>query len=730
MTRRLATAVAVALAVTAGAGALTPAMAAPAATGTGVTAGLPQETSIGMPANSELRGGGPSGFLTMGRVSGRFSWTRYADGTTVDLPAGKYRGSVGSDIVVKENSSTSYELYDMATGADPVTIDTAFPDTFTKLLRTAGKTLVMQVLDGSGNAALHLVSKEGDEVVDREVAGLPADADFPAYDLSEPDVFALVYTGTVGGVTGKRLAVVDLATGTITDDRAVPRASDEFSASATHVAWSETDAEGRLTVVTARQGETATVRTPAGTGGRLRVDLMGDWVTYSMPGGADATEPNPLYALMARPLTGGTAPVKVMDSTKVAYGSEQVQGGTVAHGEGVYRIAPGADGRPVATLRASSGEATALGLTGQEVPATLGFRTNAPQPSMIWYLDRGNAWVHAEITHKATGKRWTSPRTYPDGGQRYVTSWDGAFDDYTAARNGAYTWKLIAEPRNGIGPVLVRTGTFTVASGTAPHDYSDSGSPDLLVRNDAGRLYSFDFRQILSQLTSRSERTDHGAGWNTYDRVVATGDVAGSPYADVLGRDRTGALWFYQGTGTSLARRTWVGGGWQAYDKLAGGSDLTGDGRADLVAADRSGVLWLYASTGNAAKPFETRRRIGGGWGIYNKITAAGNIAGGRAGDLVARDEDGVLWLYQGNGNGGFTTRVKVGGGWQAYKEIIGIGDADRDGHPDLLVDGLALYRGQSLSFYRGTGDARAPFAPRKKIWTPNTFNEANSLVF
>ncbi|MEU4077476.1 hypothetical protein [Streptomyces venezuelae] len=77
-----------------------------------------------------------------------------------------------------------------------------------------------------------------------------------------------------------------------------------------------------------------------------------------------------------------------------------------------------------------------------------------------------------------------------------------------------------------------------------------------------------------------------------------------------------------------------------------------------------------------------------------------------------------------------FTARTRIGGGWQEYDEIVGIGDADRDGRADLLVDGKGLYRGQSLAYYKGTGDVRAPFAPRRKLSTPDAFNHDNGLVF
>ncbi|MYS10195.1 hypothetical protein GTW71_28035, partial [Streptomyces sp. SID6041] len=123
-----------------------------------------------------------------------------------------------------------------------------------------------------------------------------------------------------------------------------------------------------------------------------------------------------------------------------------------------------------------------------------------------------------------------------------------------------------------------------------------------------------------------------GGGWQAYDRIEATGNIAGAAAPEVVARDRSGVLWLYQGTGNGrvpFTTRTRIGGGWQAYTLLTGGSDLTGDGRPDLVATDGSGRLWLYRSTGSATGPFAARRLIGGGgWQTYDRIAATGNLAG------------------------------------------------------------------------------------------------------
>ncbi|MFJ3616515.1 hypothetical protein, partial [Streptomyces hydrogenans] len=71
---------------------------------------------------------------------------------------------------------------------EPALLGVTLPGASTKLLRSAGKTLVMQALDASGNASLHLLSLQDGKAVDRQVAGLPADARFVSYDLNEPGV--------------------------------------------------------------------------------------------------------------------------------------------------------------------------------------------------------------------------------------------------------------------------------------------------------------------------------------------------------------------------------------------------------------------------------------------------------------------------------------------------------------------------------------------------------------
>ncbi|WP_329280347.1 VCBS repeat-containing protein [Streptomyces sp. NBC_00691] len=737
--RRLATALAVTLAVTAAAAAAAPvSVAAPAAVT--VPSAADETAPVVVAPTARLLGAGPSGHLSRVAVGDQrtYSWTRYADGvTTVLPPAPYYRGGGHSDLVVRVEGSgyqSDFQVFDMAAGGAPVVVDTAFLGPTAVFLQAVGDALLLRTGEGSAQR-LHLVSRQQGEVLHREITGLPADATALSAQATAPGVLAVRYSGTADGRTGQRLAVVDLAAARVVDDRAVSATAVGAAASATHVAWVERLPDQRSVLMTARRGSADTTRfvLPAQSG-TISPGLLDGWVTYTVTGGATAEAPNPLHPLTALSLQDNSTTVKLLDSAALVLSGADgalAQGGTLANGEGFYRIAPGADGRPVATMVATAKVSTVLTDSHVEMP-DMDFRRGGSRGVMRWELSRPQARVEVVLVHKRTGKRWRSfmgpTGAIADG--RFVTDWNGQFGDFFLALNGEYTWTLTARPDNGIGPALTRTGTLRVDSGTAPHDYGDKGAPDLLARTGDGRLISYDVNQLRSRWIADWVLTDRGAGWNAYDRIVATGDLAGSKHPDLVARDRAGVLWFYQGTGPSLAKRTAVGTGWQAYDQLTAGSDLTGDGRPDLVATDRTGVLWLYRATGDTAEPFAPRRRIGGGWSGYDKLVATGNIGGGPAGDLLARGRDGALWQYLGKGDGTFAPRTRIGGGWQRYADIVAVGDATKDGRPDLLVNDAFSTGRDSLGFYTGTGDAKAPFSSRTQLFTQGPLGELNPTLF
>ena len=727
--RRLAAATLVLSTVT-GVLAAAPAFAAPAAGVLAAETGAEQQDVLDLPGGSTLLGSGPSGVLTSHQdpSSGKtvYRWTRYEDGSVTALPTGtgsvpqEYAGGIRSDVVVGiryGETGAVYTLYDMGSGdTGPLVIDASHLGSTSAFRLLAGSTVVTTPRQTGGSGGIHLLSSKDGQTVDKVVQGLPDGATPLWYDLVAPGTLVIHYRHW-DEISG-RAALVDIASGTVVEDRSLTGAGSyqgDVAASATHLAWAETPAfsdDAALRV--ARRGEEASERIPLGTGTRLGVEFLGDWVAYGLTDYSTATSPNPLYALAARSLKDGRT-VKLLDlvSHIRSDGDDAilVQGATVEQGEGLYRITAGPEGDPVVTRVARTGRPVVLELTGQSVPTTVDL-SKAANPVLSWqFAATVNASVRVELTHTASGKRWTATTAMGDGGRAGVL-WNGLFDGGTAARLGSYTWRMTARTGYDLGPAYERTGTLTVVGPHAPHGFTDSSSPDLLIK-DGGSLTAYDAKQVLSKVNAPTPEWSLGSGWDAYDQLVTPGNIGGAPNADVLARDRSGVLWELLGTGDPtkpFASPVRVGTGWQNYTLITGGSDLTGDGRNDLVTVDKAGDHWLHKGTGSWSKPFSAAQKVGRGWGVYNKIVATGNLAGGAAGDLVARDKDGVLWLHLGKGDGTFAPRVRIGGGWSQFTAITAVGDVDRDGRPDLVAKGGPGADGTVLAFYRGTGQWATPF--------------------
>ncbi|WP_338494496.1 VCBS repeat-containing protein [Streptomyces sp. SJL17-4] len=740
--RHLAAAVTAVLTLTVGT--LAAPTVATAAPDTSPVAGVAAATDVAVPygPGDSLWGLGRTGFLSWDASDPNIArWTRFADGKATAFPYGHTLfGSLDSDIVVDESQGVS-TLRDMAAdGKELLAVDPAGAGLAGQYAGAVRSTLFVSTVDGGGRA-LHLYEPGAGTPTKRTVTGLPADVTRVFAQAVAGDTVLLSYETP----DRHHWALLDLKTAAVTSKRTIAGRSSRPAVSATHVAWTEYNANGVATVhVLERAAGGRLQRFPMAEAGNVAVGLVGTWVTYSRPGGLLDHPASPLHALTARNLTDGTTR-KLLDHTVSAIDAPGdaigFVGGTVAGGEGLYRISPGTGGVPVATLLAATGGQTKVALLGHNVPAVVDLDRNGGRLAMAWRLNRNNVSMSVTIRNTRTGESRTDsvlPSTLGEDEppMRFTwqgeLGWNGSADPWTGASAGPYTWQITAKPLNGIGPELKTSGSFTVTRKPGLHDYDADGSPDVFLRDSTGRLWMAEtFPSLYWDQLDQHPGLLVGPGWNTYDRIEAAGNLAGSAVSDVVARDRAGVLWLYQGTGNAkapLATRVRIGDGWSTYTQLTGGSDLTGDGRSDLVATDRAGVLWLYKGTGSRTAPFAARKRIGGGWGGYNQLTATGNLAGGAAGDLVARDRAGVLWLYLGKGDGTFAARTRIGAGWSSYQHLLGIGDANRDGRPDLYTS--ATPDGHSLSLYKGTGAWRQPFGPARGVNALSWLDDPHFTLF
>ena len=252
----------------------------------------------------------------------------------------------------------------------------------------------------------------------------------------------------------------------------------------------------------------------------------------------------------------------------------------------------------------------------------------------------------------------------------------------------------VTDPAGGVG---LAKRTVVVDAATRLSDFDRDGSPDLVARDSAGRLWLYPGNGA----GGFKARHQMSAGWNLMTAILTPGDVTGDGNSDVFGQDAAGRLWLYPGNGASgLSTRRLIGSGWASYT-ITNAGNMNGAGQPDLLARDSAGVLWLYPLSGSAI--FGTRTRIGAGWNGYT-IRSPGDVSGDGRADILARDPSGTLWLYRGTGTGGLTARTLISKGWQAMTALATPGNWDlASGHDLLARDSLGrlwLYPGNSAGSF------------------------------
>lgn len=235
----------------------------------------------------------------------------------------------------------------------------------------------------------------------------------------------------------------------------------------------------------------------------------------------------------------------------------------------------------------------------------------------------------------------------------------------------------------------------------------------LLVRDKNGRLFDYEPKGT----GGFAAKFDLGGGYADAT-ALAQANISRSQAGTDLYVVIDGTLYYTAERGGDTKV---LGTGWDKYNLLVSVGDMGGSAHPDLLARDKDGALWLYQ--GKADGTLAARVRAGAsGWNGMNELAGRGDYTGDGQADLVARSTAGTLYIYPGTGDATadavLGTRVTVaaptGTAWKDHTALVSSGDNDGDGKPDLIgVDSAG-----ALWLFKGTGKASAPFAARTQIGT------------
>jgi hypothetical protein len=243
-------------------------------------------------------------------------------------------------------------------------------------------------------------------------------------------------------------------------------------------------------------------------------------------------------------------------------------------------------------------------------------------------------------------------------------------------------------PGDGAGGFLARsqigTGWNSMTAIVTPGDVNGDGNADIIARDTQGALWLYPGNGA----SGVSARRQIGSGWNGYtitnaaDMVMTSGAYLQEP--DLLARDPRGVLWLYPLMGNAdFDARIQIGTGWNGYTILGAG-DLVRTGNwdshngGDVLGRDATGSLWLYLGSGYGFI-YPGRTLVSTGWQGMTAMVTPGNWDRTHGNDLLGRDATGGLWLYPGewdpgwvnSGSGfGFGPPLQIGNGWNVMTYI------------------------------------------------------------
>lgn len=226
-------------------------------------------------------------------------------------------------------------------------------------------------------------------------------------------------------------------------------------------------------------------------------------------------------------------------------------------------------------------------------------------------------------------------------------------------------------------------------------DWTGDGHTDLYGRDKSGNLFLYSGSGFTG---GGFPAFDGGllmnSGWNIYSKLFRVTNWNGDGTESIMAETPGGDLYRYDYQFPSdfdprhtIATRVLIGSGWGAFSDIVVTNNWNGDNMPSLMARTRSGNLYIYNSDGHGGWSNPNGTLIGTGWTAFDTVLTPGNWLGNGHQVLLGRTPGGNLYEYEGDGHGGWLTGqgVLIGTGWNGFKIFQASGDLNGDDMMDVI---------------------------------------------
>jgi hypothetical protein len=219
------------------------------------------------------------------------------------------------------------------------------------------------------------------------------------------------------------------------------------------------------------------------------------------------------------------------------------------------------------------------------------------------------------------------------------------------------------------------TATTTQANTAAKgpvNDFNGDGKSDILWRNDAGAVATWDMND--GTLLSSNPLGVVPANWH----IAGTGDFNGDHKSDILWRNDAGAVAIWDMNDGNLLSSNPLGvvpANWH----IAGVGDFNGDDKADILWRNDAGAIATWDMNDGTLLSSNSLGSVPDNW----KIAGTGDFNGDHKTDILWRNDAGAVAIW--DMNDGNILASNPLGVVPANWHIAGVGDFNGDNKADIL---------------------------------------------